>query len=267
MDNRSIGVFDSGLGGLTAVKELKRLLPYENIIYFGDTSRVPYGTRSNDTIIKYVKSDIAFLNSKNIKLCIAACGTASSVALPLLCDKYDFPLFGVVEAAAISAAKMTKNKKIGVIGTPGTVKSKKYEEEINKHLKDAEIYSKACPLFVPIVENGYADSAVADIISKDYLFEIKEKGVDTLILGCTHYPLLENAIKKFMGNINIVSPGKEISIFTKEYLTKNDMLSNEGGLCKYFVSDSVDNFSSLAEVFLGEKIEDSLNKIDIEEWS
>ena len=196
MDKRPIGVFDSGMGGLTVVKEIRRLMPNESIIYFGDTGRVPYGNRGTDTIIKYVKQDINFLKSNDIKAIVVACGTASAVALPAINDS-DVPIIGVVEPTAQYALDTTKNGKIGIIGTTATINSGMYQSLLSAK-NGITVYEKACPLFVPLAENGYSNSEVARIVAKDYLWDLKEKGVYTLILGCTHYPLLKNAIKYIM---------------------------------------------------------------------
>ncbi|MBQ2670200.1 MAG: glutamate racemase, partial [Clostridia bacterium] len=188
MNNKSIGVFDSGLGGLTAVKQIMKELPNENIIYFGDTGRVPYGTRSRDTILKYTRGDIRFLKTFDVKVIVIACGTASSAALPMIKNEFDVPIVGVIDAAVYAAVRATKNTKIGVIGTSGTIKSGEYEKQIKAYDSSMEVYSKACPMFVPLVENGYFDSPVTKLIVEEYLEDIRSEGVDTLILGCTHSP-------------------------------------------------------------------------------
>ena len=173
MDNRSIGVFDSGLGGLTAVKQIMRELPDESIIYFGDTGRVPYGPRTRETIIKYSRNDINFLLSKNVKMIVVACGTVSSTALPTIKNDYQIPIIGVVEPTANAALTATRNGKIGIIGTNGTIKSGAYEKFIKGVRGDVVTYSRACPLFVPLVENGHFDTKVAELVIEEYLAEIK----------------------------------------------------------------------------------------------
>ncbi len=265
MDNRAIGVFDSGLGGLTAVRELNRVMPGENIIYFGDTGRVPYGTRSQETIIRYTKEDIEFLVKHDIKMVIAACGTASSVALPHLYDKFDLKVMGVLESACQEAVNITKNNRIGVLGTVGTIKSNKYAEIIHTVSPETQVFSKACPLFVPLVENGYAQSEAARLIAKDYLSCLKEEKVDTLILGCTHYPLLKSVISDIMGDgVTLLSPGEFTAISAKEYLRDNDLLSEKltGGQNEFYVSDSVENFSQLGSTFLGSDIGAEVHKTE-----
>lgn len=268
MDRRSIGIFDSGLGGLTAVKQVQKELPGESIVYFGDTGRVPYGTRSRETIIKYSKGDINFLLSKDVKIIVIACGTASSVALPVLKDECPVPVIGVVDAAAKAAATATKNGKIGIIGTPGTIKSGSYEKELAKIKDGLEIYTRACPLFVPLVENGHFDSEVARLVTEEYLAEIKEKGVDTLILGCTHYPLLKKIIGEFMGDsVTLIDAGFEVAKTLKEYFDQTGMHTDAAiGETDYFVSDNIDGFETLGGLFLEKKINGRVEKIDIERY-
>lgn len=269
MDKRAIGVFDSGLGGLTVVKRLMQALPEEDIVYFGDTGRVPYGTRSEQTIMRYVMQDINFLKTFNIKMIVAACGTASTVALPKLYGSVDIHMTGVVDEAAVCAAKATRNKKIGVIATPATVKSDAFANKIASVASECEVYSKACPLFVPLVENGHFDTEVARLVCKEYLLPLKENGVDTLIMGCTHYPLLRDVIKKVMGDkVELIDVGEAAAAYTKRYLELNDM-KNESGhtpTYSYFVSDSIDNFSNLGSMFLQQEIGEMVSKVDIEKY-
>ena len=269
MDNRSIGVFDSGLGGLTAVKQIVSELPKENIIYFGDTGRVPYGSRSKETIIKYSKNDINFLLSKNVKMIVIACGTVSSVALPVIKSEVNVPIIGVVEATAEAACRASKNGKIGIIGTAGTIKSNSYARYIKGINEKLQTFSKACPLFVPLVENGHFDTKVSELVVGEYLAEIKEKGIDTLILGCTHYPLLKNTISRFFGkDVTLIDAGQETAKSLKQLLIQNDMCcSGEAdGSCEFYVSDNVDGFESLGGMFLEQKIDGKVEKIDIEKY-
>ncbi len=268
-DNRAIGVFDSGLGGLTAVKELMNILPHENIIYFGDTGRVPYGTRSNETIIKYVRQDIKFLLTHQVKAIVAACGTASSVALDSLKREFEIPLIGVLEPVCKAAVSKTKNKRIGVLGTPGTINSGSYKKGITALMPDAFVYEKACPMFVPLVENGYLQSEATYIIAREYLDSLIENNVDTIILGCTHYPLLEKVITDIVGTgVSIINAGYETALYTKNILTENKLLSNPSaiGCNQYYVSDDVDKFAHLGGMFLGCPIETEVKKIDIETY-
>ena len=269
MDKRSVGVFDSGLGGLTAVKQIMAELPKENIVYFGDTGRVPYGTRSKETVIKYSKNDVNFLLSKDVKIIVIACGTVSSTALDVLKKEYDVPIIGVVEATAEAAIKATKNGKVGIIGTPGTIKSGAYEKYIAEKNADIKTFSTACPLFVPLVENGHFDTEVAKLITKEYLEDIKNCGVDTLILGCTHYPLLSKTIGEFMGDgVTLINAGAEVAKALKSELLEKDLLKDDAkeGVCSYFVSDNVDGFENLGGLFLERKIDGQVEKIDIERY-
>jgi glutamate racemase len=256
MDNRAIGVFDSGLGGLTAARELMRILPNEEIVYFGDTARVPYGTRSKETILRYAREDIDFLRGFEIKAVIMACGTASSVSLPQIEEEYDIPIIGVVKPASAAAVKATKNGKIGIIGTSATIRSRSYEREILTLAPKSEIYSAACPLFVPLVENGRCepDDVVLYTMVDEYLTSIKEAGVDTLIMGCTHYPIIELAIAKFMGKgVSLINPGLEAvkSLEQREEIEKREKKEAKH---RFFVSDDKESFLSSASRFLGGKL-------------
>ena len=267
MDNRPIGVFDSGLGGLTTVRELQRVLPNENIVYFGDTGRVPYGSRSDETILKYTQDDIHFLQTFDIKLIIAACGTASTVALPHI--KSDIPLIGVIQPAVNRAATLTRNGKIGVIGTQGTIASQKYEAYIHSINPDLAVYSAACPLFVPLVETGWLTGEVARLTAETYLAPLKKAGVDTLILGCTHYPLLRETISAVMGpTVVLVDPGAETALFAKTRLETAGQLADTPlqEQYRYFVSDSVRNFSEIAGIFLHTDIGHLVQQVDIEKY-
>lgn len=213
-----IGVFDSGLGGLTAVRELRRILPGEDIVYFGDTGRVPYGTRGVDVIVRYAKQDIAFLLEQNVKYVMAACGTVSSTLPEAYTRTLPVPYTGVVQSAAAAAVRATRTGLIGVIGTPATVKSGSYNAAIAALMPGARIVATACPLFVPLVENGYfgADNAVTRLVARDYLKDIRAAGVDTLILGCTHYPLIAPIIADLMGpEVALIDPGRETALDRK----------------------------------------------------
>lgn len=268
MDNRPIGVFDSGLGGLTAVCEIKKIMPHEDIIYFGDTGRLPYGTKSEQTIIKYTKDDINFLKSYNIKTIVIACGTASSVALDIVRDDYDLNIVGVVLPTVNSAINYTKGQKIGIIATSSTIKSGSYERMIkeisdNNDL-DIQIFTKACPLFVPLVENGrfLKNDKVTPIIISEYLEEFKQAEIDTLIMGCTHYPLLSDLISEYLGeNVKLIDPGKETALYLDKTLEK---CSPKNGNDLYFVSDDVDNFCKNAKIFLGKEVSAKLINIENE---
>ncbi len=263
MDNRPIGVFDSGIGGLSAVKELMKILPNENIIYFGDTGRVPYGTRSPETISAYAREDMDFLMKFDPKAVMVACGTVSSVALDALKTGYSVKTVGVVKSAAKAAATATKNGKIGVISTGATHRSGAFKKAISE-IFDAEVFSAAAPLFIPLVENGYIDknNEVTRLVAKDYIYPLLEKGIDTLILGCTHFPVIKELIADIAPSVTLIDSGKEAAIHLKEYLVENGLTAErEVGENRYFVSDTAEGFSSVAEMFLGKKLDGRVEKI------
>ncbi len=219
-----IGIFDSGIGGLTVAKRIISMLPNENIVYFGDTARVPYGSKSNSTVIEYSMQDAQFLINKNVKLIIVACNTASSVALDTLKDKYDIPIIGMIEPGAKLALEKTKNGRIGVIGTNSTINNKAYSEQLKELDDRMKIIEKPCPLFVPIAEEGWLDHEATDLIAKEYLQEFIDADVDTLILGCTHYPLLAETIQKIMGkNVALIDSGYAASLQVENYLKDLDI--------------------------------------------
>lgn len=268
MNNAPIGVFDSGLGGLTAVREFLKILPNENIIYFGDTGRVPYGSRSNDTIKKYAFQDAKFLLKHNVKMVVAACGTVSSVAANLKND-LPVPYTGVVSPTCFSAAKATKNKRIGVIGTSATIKSHSYKKLIEKFDSTIQVVEQDCPLFVPLVENGFInkDDQIVRLVIKRYLAPLMEAKVDTVILGCTHYPIIKEAISSVMGEeVALIDSGRETALYAKKVLTEKGLLndSNKKGNCEFYVSDTPEGFENVAGVFLGKDIEHSVEQINIE---
>lgn len=257
MDKRAIGVFDSGLGGLTTVKELAKILPDENIVYFGDTSRVPYGTRSRETIMEYAKQDIQFLLSKDVKMVIAACGTASTVLLPPFTDTFDFLFSGVVLPTALAAVEATETGEIGILATPASIRSKAYEKAICVKDKHIKVFSKECPMLVPLVENGYIEpeDPVANLIVAEYLACFQNTKVDTIILGCTHYPIIKRTIAKYVDNsVRLIDSGKETARFALSLLQKHDLLNEqkEKGICSFYVSDSADSFAENAKIFLGD---------------
>ncbi len=265
-DKRPIGVFDSGLGGLTVVKEIIKELPNEDIIYFGDTGRVPYGTRSVDTIKKYAIEDERFLLTHDVKLIVAACGTVSSVASDTA-KLLPVPYFEVVSHAAKAAIKASKNGKIGVIGTNATVKSSQHKVEILKLNPVAKVINCACPLFVPLVEEGWysADDVIVYETVKRYLQPIIDFGADTLILGCTHYPVLREAISRVLGEgVTLINAGTATAEAVSSYLVENGLENNEGGMHKFFVSDKPDFFKEQASVLLEKEIDDTkVEKVDI----
>lgn len=274
MNNPSapIGVFDSGLGGLTAVRELRRILPHENIIYFGDTGRVPYGTRGVDIIIQYAKQDIAFLLEQNVKLILPACGTVSSTLPRAVSDALAVPYLGVVDVTAAAAVRATKTGSIGIIGTPATIRSGSYNEALHRLSPDANIIATGCPLFVPLVENGYfnADNAVTRMVAQDYLQDIQKAEVDTLILGCTHYPLIAPIIASLMGpDVTLIDPGRETARAARDILQTSDMLhpQKQQGIAEYYVSDSTESFTQLSDWFLGEYAGGNVTQISVDGYS
>ena len=270
MDNRPIGVFDSGLGGLSAVKELKRILPNESILYFGDTGRVPYGTKSRETLLKFSAQDMNFLIKNNVKVVVAACGTVSSTALQLG-KSLPVPYFDVISPTAAAAAAATKNGKVGVIGTSTTIKSGSFERALKEINPDLEIFTQPCPLFVPLVENGYVTDgdAVTLMVAQRYLESVCARDIDTMILGCTHFPLIKKAIGTVVGEkVRLIDSGKETARYIAESLRKADLLCEENHrpTYSYYVSDSIDGFTSVAELFLGGDIDGEVQRIDIEKF-
>lgn len=271
MDSRPIGVFDSGMGGLTAVRQMFDLLPGEDIVYFGDTGRVPYGGRSADTIVRYARQDVAFLRSFDLKAIVIACGTVSTTALSILRRENALPILGVVEPAAKAAAEATRNGRIGVIGTKATIRSGAYEQAILALKPDAVLSAKACPLLVPLVEEGRVQrgDAVTERVVAEYLTALKEEGVDTLVLGCTHYPLLSAVIGDFMGNgVTLIDTGEQAARAIAALLQTEDKLNTaeEEGRRRYYASDSAEDFAAMASRFLGSDITECAEHIAIEEY-
>ncbi|MDD5923612.1 MAG: glutamate racemase [Clostridia bacterium] len=270
MRDMPIGVFDSGLGGLTCVKKLRKILPNENIIYFGDTGRVPYGNRSNETIKKYAYQDASFLKSKNVKAIIAACGTVSSVATELESD-LDVFYTGVLKPTATKAVSYTKNGKIAVLGTSATIRSGSYEREIKTINPDIEVIVQDCPLFVPLVENGFTnkDNEITKLTVEHYLKNIKFLGADTVILGCTHYPIIKAIIGEYLGmEVKLIDSGSATAYHCADYLREHDLLNSSGvpGKTEYYVSDTEESFRKLAGIFLKEKLGENVFHIDISQF-
>ena len=271
MDNRPIGVFDSGLGGHTAVKQLEQVLPGESIVYFGDTGRVPYGSRGKDTILRYARQDMAFLLSQNVKAVLAACGTVSSVARSVG-EALSVPFIDVIGPSAKAAAAATKNGRIGVIGTAATIQSDSYRSALLRINHKFEIFPQACPLFVPLVESGFVapQDEVTRLVAERYLAPIRAAGVDTLILGCTHYPIIAPTIAGVMGKgVTLIDSGREAALATAEALKAQGLLSQEGAPRQvgYYVTDTPENFMNVAELFLGHSVEGRTQRIDIESLS
>ncbi len=265
--SNSIGVFDSGIGGLTVVKELNRLLPRESIIYFGDTARVPYGSKSNGTVIDYALQDSRFLIRKNVKMIVVACNTVSSVALDILREKYDVPIVGMINPGAKAAINTTRKNRIGVIGTESTIGNAAYSKEILKLNSEMKIYEKACPLFVPLAEEGWTEHEATEIIAREYLSELVEEDIDSLILGCTHYPLLKSVIQKVVGKgVTLIDSGSSAATVVEDYLKGRNLLNDnaEKSADLFYVTDMPRKFTFVAERFLGRKIH-NIMKVDLDE--
>lgn len=264
MNNKPIGIFDSGLGGLTVFKALRRLLPMENIIYFGDTGRVPYGTRSHDAIIKYAKQDIDLLRDRDVKFLIAACGTVSAVLPEEYSNSLPVPYLGVVEPAAKAACESTKTSHIAVLATSSAIKSGAYEDSIHKYLPNAIIEGIPCPLFVPLVENNYVerDNPVTRMVAENYLKHLTGTDVDTVILGCTHFPIIKGIIGDVVGgHVKLIDTGKEAARAAAEMMKQKELLKPNGeGRYTFYVSDSVNSFSENAGLFLGETLQGSVSQ-------
>ena len=267
MDNRKIGVFDSGLGGLTVVREMQKLLPEESVVYFGDIARLPYGSKSKETITEFSHQIMRFLLKHDVKAVIIACGTASANALEDLQKTYDLPITGVVEPGAREAARTTKNGRIGITGTEATIRSGAYDRLLAGLDPQIKVYSRACPLFVPLVEEGWFKDDITRSVVKRYLAELKEQQVDTLVLGCTHYPLLKRLIGEEIGEeVILVNPSSSVVKEMKEYLLRHDMQSDaEQGEYEFYVSDSTEKFRQFGQQVL--EIENlTVKRINIEKY-
>lgn len=263
-----IGIFDSGIGGLTVVKELSRLLPNEQLIYFGDTARVPYGTKSKRLVQQYALEDAYFLLQHDVKMIVIACNSASASALPLLQEKLDVPVLGVVTPGATAALEISKNDRIGVIGTSATINSGAYAEEIRKIDPQTKVYGQPCPLLVPLVEEGWLDDEVTDLTIQKYLKELIQQNVDTLILGCTHYPVLENAIGRIVGpEVKLIDSGRETARAVQQLLLEKNLINN-GAKAKadqFFVSDIPAKFEEVGSRFLGRPLE-NVQRVDLDQF-
>ncbi|NQT22493.1 MAG: glutamate racemase [Candidatus Omnitrophica bacterium] len=256
MDKRPIGIFDSGVGGLTVLKKLSELLPEEDIIYFGDTARVPYGNKSQETVTRFAKECIQFLKKLNIKLLVIACNTASSWSLDALRKNFSFPIKGVIAPAVKEACQKSKNSKIGVIGTNATVKSRSYIKALGKNSRSVQVFQQACPLFVPLVEEGWFNGKTTIDVARTYLSGLKNKNIDTLILGCTHYPLLKGVFKKVFGRkVKIIDSSMSVSCEIKNFLENNSLRNTRRkGRLKFFVTDEVESFKRISKIFLKKNI-------------
>lgn len=268
MNDKAIGIFDSGLGGLTVLKEIHRLLPNENLIYFGDSKRAPYGTKSREAIINFAFQDIRFLISKNIKAIVVACNTVSSNAIDEINEEFNIPIIEVITPGARAGVEATQNGKIGVIGTVATIESGAYEKALLKEQNGIEIFVKSCPLFVPIVEEGRDmwDGPIAELAAHRYLDEFLEMGIDTLILGCTHYPLLKNVIQRVVGEgVFLIDSAEKVSLRLMKTLENKITKRKEKGIFSIYTSDSIDKFMPICKEILGES-NIKTSHIDIENY-
>ena len=263
-NNKPIGIFDSGFGGLTVMAAVSKLMPKENLIYFGDSAHVPYGSKSKKVVTNFAVNISKFLESKDVKLIVVACNTASAFSLDTLKKLIKVPIIGVIEAGSSCAVKNSSNKRIGVIGTEGTIKSNAYVKEIKKYNNKINCFSKACPLFVPLVEEGWNKGKITEDIIKTYLKKLADKKIDTLILGCTHYPLLKNSIQKVIGKkIKIIDSATAVAIAVKELLNKQQLLKSNGiGKYKFYVSDDPEKFKKLGSKFFNKRI-NKVIKVDL----
>lgn len=263
-----IGVFDSGVGGLTVVDEIMKQLPNEQIIYFGDTARVPYGNKSKKTIIRYSNQIVNFLLSKNIKAIVIACNTASAFALESIVSEVSIPVVGVIKPGARIAASVTKNSNVGIIGTKGTISSGIYQRFLNEIAAEVKVYGKACPLFVPLVEEGWINDPITFDVAKRYLSEFLDYNIDTLVLACTHYPLLRDTIASVVGDkVNLVNPAYETAKTLKQVLKANNIESKViSEKHEFYVSDGVDRFNNFANGILPHYLKDA-REINIEDYS
>ncbi|MBA4251596.1 MAG: glutamate racemase [Chlorobiaceae bacterium] len=263
---KPIGVFDSGIGGLTVVRKLSSTLPNENIVYFGDTARVPYGSKSNETVIEYSIQNTKFLIEKNVKAVVVACNTASSVAIPELRKRFSIPIIEMINPGATAALKATRNNKIGVIGTRATINNKAYSKEIKKFNENVEVFEVACPLFVPLAEEGWIDHKATYEIAEEYLKPFKEFGIDTLVLGCTHYPILAKVIQEVIGDdVMLIDSGVASSEIVRAEIDRIGLTTNSNtlGNQNFYVSDLPIKFKEIAELFLGREIK-NVQKVDVE---
>ncbi|MFH1994941.1 MAG: glutamate racemase [Nitrospinota bacterium] len=259
-----IGIFDSGVGGLTVLQSIKKRLPKETLIYFGDTARVPYGTKSAETVTKFARQDIHFLMSQGVKMIVAACNTASALALDTLKKEIDIPIIGVIEPGAKGAVAASLNKKIGVIGTEATINSDAYSLAIRRIDKNISVVSHACPLFVPMAEEGWGEHRIAKIAAEEYLSAMKGK-VDTIVLGCTHYPLLKKTISKVVGKgVTLVDSAEETAKEVERCLAELNLLSDRTGASSFYVSDNPNRFKLVGDNFLGNGSIGRVDKIDID---
>jgi glutamate racemase len=254
ISSNPIGIFDSGIGGLTVVAEIMRQLPNESIVYFGDTARLPYGPKSRGTVTQFAIEDTDFLLRHGVKMVVVACNTASSVAIDELSSRYDLPVVGVIRPGALAAVSSSLAGRVGVIGTEGTIASHAYRAEIRKLDRDAEVIEKSCPLFVPLAEEGWTERVVTLVIAHEYLTPLRDAGVDVVVLGCTHYPILKSTIAKVLGpNVRLIDSAEETAGEVAQRLDGLGLAreSSESPTRRFFVSDVPHRFREQAERFLG----------------
>lgn len=257
LNNNPIGVFDSGLGGLTVVKELIRQLPREHVVYYGDTARVPYGTKSRESIIRFSQENTRILLRRKVKMVVVACNTSSSHALAALQENFRLPIVGVIDPGARKAAELTRNKKVGVIATPATINSGSYARAISRYDRRIKVAGQACPLFVPLVEEGWLRKPVTALVAREYLAPLQRKGIDTLVLGCTHYPLLKAVLQEIMGQgVALVDSAREVAAEVKQILQRQGLLRRSAGSVRhtFLISDRPQQFEKTAREFLGYNI-------------
>lgn len=265
MNRRPIGVFDSGLGGLTVVNEIRKVLPHESIIYLGDTARVPYGTRSKEVVRKFSLEDAIFLITKKVKCIVIACNTSSALGASQVRKISPVPVFDAIGPTAKKVVSLSLSR-TGVIGTKGTVGSHAYREAIKKLDDNDEVIELACPLLVPAIEEGETSGPLVRLLIRKYLTPLKKEKIDSLLLGCTHYPIIKKAIKRFMGSkVKLIDPAEEIAATLASFLKEKKLLAPESCQAKrlYFVTDLTEKFVSVAEMFLGNKIGGSIRKVSL----
>lgn len=256
----AIGIFDSGLGGLTVAQQVMQALPREHLIYLGDTARYPYGNKSAEIVRRYAIEDAQFLVDKGVKMLVVACNTVASTAMDALCEQFDVPIVGVIEPGASRAAAQTRNRKVGVIGTEATIASGAYTRALKQRIPKVEVYTRACPLFVPLAEEGWVDNEVAERTAAAYLNSLRRSGIDTLLLGCTHYPLLEQVIARVMGkNVTLVDSARTTAAAVADTLKEHGLGRGRGeGSISFFVTDTPDRFVKVGSRFMGQKVESAV---------
>lgn len=256
----AIGVFDSGIGGLTVLHQIIEALPNESTVYLGDTARAPYGSKSVETVLRYSFENSEFLAEKGVKMIVVACNTSTAIALDRLRHSLTLPIIGVIEAGVRRAVASTRNKKVGVIGTEATIQSGAYTRALKAADPAIEVYSRACPLFVPLVEEGWTDNAVVEMTVRTYLGSLKQSGIDTLILGCTHYPLLKKTIRKYLGKgVRLVDSAEETAKEVATTLQKSSLAKRAGRTTHgFFVTDAPERFIKVGRRFLGDKVESAV---------